>query len=191
MKMKYFVVWLLGLVGATQLFAAESDLTQTVKISYTSIKIGEVELRSGAPQGKYHYISRAAAEKALGPIADTYSPGRVIVYAWPNVGIQIQEGLRGTEEGKIFKLLVFFEDDYDARSEKNSGKFNGQVQVDGMEIGPATAFETIRDELKKKGYKVTDGPQLSYARKTGPWGHIEMYRSEASGKIKWIEVWCL
>jgi hypothetical protein len=84
--------------------------------------------------------------------------------------------------GKIFKFYVYFEDDYDARSEKNSGKFNGQVKVDGLHIGPATAFESIRDELKKKGYKITEQTELSYAKKSGPWGQILIFKSVTSGK---------
>jgi hypothetical protein len=190
MHSKYFAALLIELLVGTQLFGAEGDFPQGVKVSITetSIKIGDIELRSGPPQGKYRYISLAAAEKALGPATDRYSPGRVLVYARPNLGIHLQEGMRGAEEGKIFKFHVYFEDEYDARSEKNSGKFNGQVRVDGLDIGPATAFESIRNELKKKGYKITEQPELSYAKKSGPWGQILIFKSGTSGKISRVEV---
>jgi hypothetical protein len=190
---KYFALCLAYLLRAAPLATAETDLTQTLKIvvSDSSIKIGDIELRSGPRRGKYHYISRAAAEKVLGPVGDTYSPGRVVGYAWPKLGIHIQEGTRGPEEGKLFKFQVYLQDDYDARTDKRSGKFDGQVRVDGLDIGPATTFEMIRDELKKKGYKITEQPDLTYATKSGPWGHIDIFSSKASGKIGRIEVWCL
>jgi hypothetical protein len=187
------VLLLTGLVGETQLFAAVGDTSQALTISVTefSIKIGDIELRKGPPQGKYRYISPAAAEKALGSVTEKYPAGRIIDYARPNVGIHLQEGIRGAEEGKIFKFQVYLEDDYDARSEKNSGKFNGHVKVEGVEIGPGTTFNSIRDQLKKKGYKITEQPDLSYAQRSGPWGQIQIFTAGASGKIGRVEVWCL
>jgi hypothetical protein len=193
MNAKLLVLLLTELVVGTQLFAAEGDSPQalTISLTETSIKIGDVELRKGPSQGKYRYISPAAAEKALGPVTEKYPAGRIVDYARPSVGIHLQEGIRGAEEGKIFKFQVYLEDDYDARSEKNSGKFNGHVQVEGVGIGPETTFDSVRDELKKKGYKITEQPDLSYAQKSGPWGQIQIFTAGASGKIGRVEVWCL
>ena len=96
------VLLLTGLVGETQLFAAVGDTSQALTIYVTefSIKIGDIELRKGPPQGKYRYISPAAAEKALGSVTEKYPAGRIIDYARPSVGIHLQEGIRGAEEGK-------------------------------------------------------------------------------------------
>ena len=163
----------------------------TISVTETSIKIGNIELRNGPSQGKYRYISLAAAEKALGPATEKYPAGRIVDYARPSIGVHLQEGIRGAEEGKIFKFQVYMEDDYDARSEKNSGKFNGHVQVEGVDIGPGTTFDSVRDELKKEGYKITKQPDLSYAQKSGPWGQIQIFTAGSSGKIGRVEVWCL
>ena len=175
------------------MFAADGDasLTRTIAVTETSIKIGGGELRKGPPRGKYRYISLAAAEKALGPVTEKYPAGRIVDYARPSVGIHVQEGIRGAEEGKIFKFQVYLEDDYDARSEKGSGKFNGRVQVKGVNIGPETTFAAIRDELKKKGYEITEQPDLTYAQKSGDWGQIQIFTAGASGKIGRVEIWCL
>ncbi len=158
-----------------QVSSPQPPVALTISVTETSIKIGDIELRKGPPQGKYRYISPAAAEKALGPVTE----------------IHLQEGIRGAEKGKIFKLQVYMEDDYDARSEKNSGKFNGHVQVEGVDIGPGTTFDSVRDELKKEGYKITEQPDLSYAQKSGPWGQIQIFTAGGSGKIGRVEVWCL
>ena len=193
MNAKFSLLLLAGLFVSTQLFAADSDASEspTISVTETSIKIGDVELRKGPTRGKYRYISPAAAEKALGPVAEKYSAGRIVDYARPIVGIHLQEGIRGAEEGKIFKFQVYLEDDYDARSEKNSGKFDGRVQVEGVDIGSETTFAAIRDKLKKKGYKVTEQSDLSYAQKSGDWGQIQIFTAGTSGKIGRVEVWCL
>ena len=193
MNAKFSVLLLPGLFVSIQLFAADGDASQprTISVTETSIRIGDVELRKGPARGKYRYISPAAAEKALGPVTEKYPAGRIVDYARPSVGIHLQEGIRGAEEGKIFKFQVYLEDDYDARSEKNSGKFNGRVQVEGVDIGSEITFAAIRDELKKKGYKITEQPDLSYAQKSGDWGQIQIFTAGASGKIGRVEVWCL
>ena len=158
-----------------------------ISISDSSIKVGEIELRTGPLATKGKYISKKAAEKVFGPVADEYSPGRVSVYAWPNLGLQIQEGLRGSEEGKIFKFIAFFENN--RREDKNSGEFKGHVVVNGIDVEPNTSFESIRTELTQQGFKVTSSGDTTYARKESPSGHIEIYKSQA-GKIEWIEAWC-
>ncbi len=162
-----------------------------ISISETSIKLGEIELRSGPSRGKYRFLWLAAGKKALGPVAEKYSAGRVVVYAWPAVGVQIQEGIRGSESGKMFKFQVYLEDDFDSRSEKHSGKVPGPVRVEGLEMGPSTTFGSLRDELQKKGYKITEEPDLTYASKSGAWGQIQIFSVGSSGKIGRVEVWCL
>jgi hypothetical protein len=99
----------------------------------------------------------------------------------------LQEGIRGEEYGKIFKFQVYLEDEKvnGAASEKYSGKFNGHIQVEGVEIGPGTTFDSVRDELKKRGYNI----DLGYAEKSGAWGQIKIFPADAS--VGRVEVWCL
>jgi hypothetical protein len=165
----------------------EHNTAINISISDSSIKVGEIELRTGPQATKGKYISKKAAEKVFGPVADEYSPGRVFVYAWPNLGLQIQEGLRGSEEGKIFKFIAFFENS--RREDKNSGEFKGHVVVNGIDVEPNTSFESIRTQLTQQGFKVTSSGDTTYARKENSSGHIEIYKSQA-GKIQWIEAWC-
>src|SRR5437868_9893283 len=88
-------------LAAAALVGAESDRSAKKKIliSDRSIKVGDTELRTGPASGKGKYISKKAAEKAFGAVGEEYSQGRVIVYAWPRLGVQVQEGLRGSSEG--------------------------------------------------------------------------------------------
>jgi hypothetical protein len=166
----------------------ERGTETNISIFGTSIKVGETELRTGPPATKGKYISKKAAEKVFGPVAEEYSPGRVFVYAWPGVGVQIQEGLRGSSEGKIFKLIAFFENN--RREDKDSGEFKGHVVVNGIDIDPSTSFESIRPELTAKGFKVSSSADTTYAKKQSSSGDITIYKSQASEKIQWIEAWC-
>lgn len=77
-----------SLLGAACFAGAQPDRSAEIKISLSdsSIKVGDTELRTGPSVGKARYISKKAAEKVFGSVADEYSPGRVIVYAWPNLG---------------------------------------------------------------------------------------------------------
>jgi len=165
----------------------EHNAAISISISDDSIRVGDIEMRIGPPATKGKYISKKAAESVFGAVADEYSPGRVFVYAWPNLGVQIQEGLRGSEEGKIFKFIAFFENN--RREDKDSGEFKGHVVINGIDIEPNTSFESIRTELTEKGFKVTSSGETTYARKESSSGHIEIYKSGA-GKIEWIEAWC-
>ena len=166
---------------------SEHNAAISISIADDSIKVGEIEMRTGPPAINGKYISKKAAERVFGAVADKYCPGRVFVYAWPNLGVQIQEGLRGSEEGKIFKFIAFFENN--RREDKDSGEFKGHVVINGIDIEPNTSFESIRTELAEKGFKVTSSGETTYARKESSSGNIQIYKSVA-GKIKWIEAWC-
>jgi hypothetical protein len=192
MKRNVLLLSATALLGAASFVGAQPDGNTQLKISISdsSIKAGGAELRTGPAAGKGRYISKKAAEKVFGSVADEYSPGHVIVYAWSSLGVQIQEGLRGSDEGKIFKFIAFFENN--RREDKDSGEFKGHVLVDGIDIDPTTSFESIRGELAKKGFKVTSSGDTTYARKDSSSGQIQIYKSDTSGsdKIKWIEAWC-
>lgn len=152
----------------------------TVIASNKSILVNGLELRTA----KSGYISLAAARRALGPATNQYSWGAPI-YVWHPVGIALQTGWRGDEKGKIFKFQVYFEDYYDGRTEMKSGAYPGLLRLDGVAITPETKFASIRAELKSKGFQETDG-QVTYAKKGG----IEIFQSEATGRIARVDIWC-
>src|SRR5690349_18449393 len=87
-----------ALLGTTSLADVQSNGGAEIKISISesSIKVGGTELRSGPRAGKTKYISKKAVEKVFGSVGDKYPAGRVVIYAWPNLGIQVHEGIRGT-----------------------------------------------------------------------------------------------
>jgi hypothetical protein len=179
-----------ALLGAAFFAGAQPNRSAEIKISISdsSIKVGDTELRTGPSAGKAKYISKKAAEKAFGSVSDEYSPGRVFVYAWRSLGVQIHEGVRGAAEGKIFKFIAFFENN--RREDKQSGEFKGHVIVNGIDIDPTTGFEAIRPELTKKGFKVTTSGTTTYAEKQSSTGHITIYKSEGGDKVRWVEAWC-
>ncbi len=159
----------------------------SVAISQSSIRINGVELRNGSQGTSSKYISLAAAEKVLGHPQDTYVAGLgVRVYAWRDAGIHMQRGLRGSDKGKIFKLQVWFVDAYDKDEDRHSGKFSGHVQLDGLDITPDTTFDSIRGQLEKAGFEITEYPNVISAKK----GEITIFTVEATNKIERIEVWC-
>ena len=159
----------------------------SVTISQSSIRINSVELRS-APKGDGgRYISLAAAEKVLGKPQDTYVAGLgVHVYAWRDAGIHMQRGFRGSDKGKIFKFQVWFVDTYHKDNDKHSGKFSGHVQLDGLDITPDTTFDSIRGQLEKAGFEITDDQNVISAKK----GEITIFTVETTNKIERIEAWC-
>src|SRR5437016_3333887 len=101
-----------------------------VVLSQGSSCINGVELRGGPKVGTLRFFSLRAAKRALGAPEDTYVPRGVRVYAWRSAGIHLQEGWRGPEKGKLFKLQVYFQDDYDKFVDKHTGIFAGTVRVD-------------------------------------------------------------
>ena len=159
----------------------------SVTFSQSSIRINDVELRS-APKGDgARYISLAAAEKVLGKPQETYVAGLgVRVYAWRDAGIHVQRGFRGPDKGKIFKFQVWFVDTYDKDNDKHSGKFSGRVQLDGLDITPDTTFDSIRGQLEKAGFEITDDQNVISAKK----GDITIFTVETTNKIERIEAWC-
>ena len=159
----------------------------SVTISQSSIRINGVELRSTPKGDGGRYISLAAAEKVLGKPQDTYVAGLgVHVYAWRDAGIHMQRGFRGSDKGKIFKFQVWFVDTYDKDKDKHSGKFSGRVQLDGLDITPDTTFDSIRGQLEKTGFEITDDQNVISAKK----GEITIFTVETTNKIERIEAWC-
>jgi hypothetical protein len=159
----------------------------SVAISRSSIRINGVELRNGSQGTSGKYISLASAEKVLAQPQATYVAGLgVHVYAWRDAGIHVQRGFRGSDKGKIFKLQVWFVDTYDKDEDKHSGKFSGHVQFDGLDIIPDTTFDSIRGQLEKAGFEITEYPNVISAKK----GDITIFTVETTNKIERIEVWC-
>jgi hypothetical protein len=159
----------------------------SVKISETSILIGGVELRSGQRGSTGKYISLSAAEKVLGPTHDNYVAGLgVHVYAWRDAGIDLQQGFRGSDKGKIFKFQIWLVDSYDKTNDKHTGKFTGLVHLEGLEVGPGTTFDAIRGELQKAGFEIKEYPDVISANK----GDITIFAAKTTNKIERIEVWC-
>jgi hypothetical protein len=92
----------------------------------------------------------------------------------------------GADKGKIFKFQVWFVDGYDKVENKHSGKFTGHVQVEGVDIGPNTTFDSIRSELEKAGFEITHYPDVIVAKK----GLISIFTVETTNKIERVEAWC-
>ena len=158
-----------------------------VTISEGSIRINGVELRSGPQGASGRYISLEAAEKGLGRPQDTYLAGLgVRVYAWRDAGIHVQRGFRGSDKGKRFKLQVWFVDTYNKDEDKHSGKFSGHVQLGGLEITPETTLDSIRGQLEKTGFEITEDSNVISAKK----GEITIFTVETTNKIERVEVWC-
>jgi hypothetical protein len=98
----------------------------------------------------------------------------------------MQRGFRGSDKGKIFKLQVWFVDTYDKDEDKHSGKFSGHLQFDGLDITPDTTFDSIRGQLAKAGFEITQYPNVISAKK----GDITIFTVETTNKIERIEMWC-
>jgi hypothetical protein len=166
---------------------ASAQRTLDIVVAQGSVRINGIELRSGPGAGTLRYISLEAAEKALGPPQDTYLAGLgVRVYAWRDAGIHMQRGFRGPDKGKIFKFQVWFDDYYDKAEDKHSGRFNGHVHVEGLDIAPETTFDSIRGRLEKAGYEIMEYPHVISAKK----GEISIFTVDTTNKIERVEVWC-
>ena len=124
-----------------------------------------------------------AAEKALGAPQDTYVPRGVRVYAWRSVGIHLQRGWRGSEKDRLFKLQVYFDDDYDRFVEKHSGAFSGSLRVESVEIHAGTLLQSVRPQLESIGFQVTED--------TAEKGEIRILAINPARRIDRIEQWCL
>jgi len=175
---------------ATRGRAAEAGHPPDVNIAISggSLQIDGIELRRDPPRDSQRYLSRPEAEKALGKPLDNYhtSPS-VRLFGWPDRGIQMLQGLRGVEKGKIFKFQVWFTDYYDKANKKHSGICPGHVHLDGADIGPDTTFDQIREALQKNGWAVGDYSGTKSANK----GEISIFTvGGASDKIERVELWC-
>ncbi len=125
--------------------------------------------------------------KALGPVTETYVAGLgVTVFAWTDVGIHLQRGFRGSDEGKLFKFQLWLDDTYDKNEDKHSGRFGGHVRVEGVDLTSETPFDRVRPELEKIGFTVTEHPYLVEAAK----GQIRIFTVGKTNKIERVEAWC-
>jgi hypothetical protein len=154
-----------------------------VILSQGSTRIGGVELRTGPKVGVLRFFSLRAAEKALGGPEDTYVPRGVRVYAWRSVGIHLQRGWRGPEKDRIFKLQVYFDDDYDRFLDKHTGAFSGSVRVESVDIRAGTLLQRIRPQLESIGFQVTED--------TADKGEIKILAINPARQVDRIEQWCL
>jgi len=154
-----------------------------VMLAQGSSRINGVELRIGSAVGVLRFFSLTAAEKALGAPEDTYVPRGVRVYAWRSAGIHLQRGWRGPEKGKLFKLQVYFRDDYDRFVDKHTGTFTGNLTVDGIDIPKGATLESLRSELQSRGYDVGEDK----AQK----GEITILAMNPTRTVMRVEQWCL
>lgn len=154
-----------------------------VTLSQGSSRINGVELRTGSKVGVLHFFSLRAGENALGAPEDTYVPRGVRVYAWRSVGIHLQRGWRGPEKDGLFKLQVYFDDDYDRFVAKHTGAFTGSVRVEGVEIHAGTLLQSVRTQLESIGFQVTED--------TAEKGEIKILAINPARRIDRIEQWCL
>lgn len=154
-----------------------------VALSQGSSRINGVELRTGPKVGALRFFSLRAAEKAMGAPEDTYVPRGVRVYAWRSVGIQLQRGWRGPEKDRLFKLQVYFDDNYDRFVDRHTGAFGGSARVESVDIHARTLLQSIRPELESIGFHVTED--------TAEKGEIKILAINPARQIDRIEQWCL
>jgi hypothetical protein len=172
-----------GFAGASEYAARSLD----VVITQQSVRVNGYELRTGPRAGTARYLSLQAAKEVLGPPQDIYPAGLgVTVFAWTDVGIHLQRGFRGSDKGKLFKFQVWLDDTDDKNEKKRSGKFVGHLRVEGVDIAPETTFDTIRPELQKVGFDITEHPNVIEAAK----GQIRMFTVGTTNKIERVEAWC-
>lgn len=118
---------------------------------------------------------------------DVYEAGLgVTVFSWPAEGIQVQRGFRGEEKGKIFKFQVWFEDLRETNGDIHSGKFNGHIVVDGVDIPSNATFDTIRPKLQEAGFQITENLNTTIASKDS----TSIITVDKTNKIQLVEVWC-
>ncbi len=168
-----------SLAAAQQATPRRLDVT----LSPGSSQINGAELRTGPNTGALRFFSLRAAQKALGAPEDSYVPRGVRVYAWRSVGIHLQRGWRGQEKGRMFKLQVYFEDDYDRFVDKHTGIFTGSLRVDGVEIPKGASLESLRSELESRGYDVGEDK----AEK----GEVTIFAMNPTRTVTRVEQWCL
>ncbi len=105
-------------------------------------------------------------------------------------GVELRSGPKG-DGGRYIslaaaeKVLGKPQDTYKDQ-DKHSGKFGGHVQLDGLEITPDTTFDSIRGQLEKTGFEITDDQNIISAKK----GEITIFTVETTNKIERIEAWC-
>ena len=92
----------------------------------------------------------------------------------------------GAAETPRLDTISWFDDSYDKTENKHSGKFKGRLRVEELDIGPETTFDSIRGELQKAGYEITEYPDVISAKKGG----ITIFTLDATNRIQRVETWC-
>jgi hypothetical protein len=176
---------LIAVLVVTSSMNAQQNASRLLHVTLLqgSGRINGVELRTGPKVGVPRFFSLRAAEKALGAPEDTYVPRGVRVYAWRSVGIHLQRGWRGPEKDRLFKLQVYFDDDYDRFVDKHTGAFSGSVRVEGVDIHAGTLLQSVRPQLESIGFQVTED--------TAEKGEIKILAINPARRIDRIEQWCL
>jgi hypothetical protein len=185
------VLFFLGAGAAQFCCAGEAGGIPAVMMGDGSAKLNGHELCT-APGG---YISLQSAKKILGSPAQSYARSGPI-YSWHKLGIELHEGFRGPEKGRVFIFRVNFVDEYYAPDDFHPGSFPGHVLVDGLDFSGATSFNDIRGQLEKKGYVIDDGigkyTDEKGAKTDGPataaHGEIMIFFSSHAGKVTRIDL---
>jgi hypothetical protein len=55
-----------------------------------------------------------------------------------------------------------------------------------LDITPDTAFDSIRGQLEKAGFEITEDQNVTSAKK----GDITIFAVETTNKIERVEAWC-
>ena len=92
---------------------------------------------------------------------------------------------------RLFGLLLALPNKLLSKFEECAGlsedpKLNGHVQLDGLDITPDTTFDSIRSQLEKAGFAITEDQNVISAKK----GEITIFTVETTNKIERIEAWC-
>jgi len=151
-------------------------------MSQSSCLIQGMEIRETAKIGSLSFFSLKSAQKVLGNPEDINLYPRVRDYAWRSMGIHLQRGWRGLEKNKLFKLQIFFNDASEKVIDKTFGAFPGLVFVEGIEISEGTLLQSIRPQLERAGFKVTD--------ETAEKGQITIFFTRSEHRVNRIEQWC-
>ena len=83
-------------------------------------------------------------------------------------------------------MQVWFDDFYDKKEDKQSGRVIGHVRLGGLDITPDTRFDTIGSQLKQAGFEITADQNVISAKKAD----VTIFTVETSNRIERIEVWC-
>jgi len=174
----------LALTVLSPLSAESRSRLPAIDIGEKSIRIDGVEIRTA----RNGYISLPVVEMLLGKPQDIYPAGLgVRVHAWRDLGIHMQRGWRGAEKGKLFKFQVWLVDYYDKAEDKHSGRFTGDIMVEGVNIAPGSTLNSLRPQLASAGFHIAEHPGVIEAEK----GQISIFTVDTTNKLQRVEAWCL